>query len=389
MPGGASARSPSPTSSACAPRAPRSSSSTSARRRSGAAATSPARATSARASSSGTSSRPCPTTTPTWCSTAAAASARRSPPTRSRRWATRGPSRWTAAGGRGRRRGCRSSGSREPPRTSRGGGRVIRLRQLSKRFGKVEAVRGLDLEIPSGQLVGLLGPNGAGKSTTVKMLTGMLPPSAGTAEIFGLDVVREPVDVKKIVGYVPESGAVFETLTGWEYLHLVAALYRLPEDETSARIRRFAEFFELSDRTLRREQLGAYSKGMRQRVVITAALLHNPRAIFFDEPLNGLDANAALAFKTLITSLAREGKTIIYCSHLLDVVERVCERIVIIHEGRLIADGSLAQLQEETAEVSLERIFNRLTATEHLLARTEEFARVLPRRGPRSTSGSA
>src|SRR3989449_1657393 len=279
MPGGASARSPSPTSSACAPRAPRSSSSTYARRRSGAAATSPARATSARASSSGTSSRPCPT--PTWCSTAAAASARRSPPMRSRRWATRGGSRWTAAGGRGRRRGCRSSGSREPPRASRGGDRVIRLRQLSKRFGKVEAVRGLDLEIPSGQLVGLLGPNGAGKSTTVKMLTGMLPPSAGTAEVFGLDVVRDPVAVKRLVGYVPESGAVFEALTGWEYLMLVAALYHLPEDEAEARVGRFGEFFELTQDTLRGKALGAYSKGMRQKVVITAALLHHPQVVFF------------------------------------------------------------------------------------------------------------
>ena len=260
-----------------------------------------------------------------------------------------------------------------------GPGGVIRLRQLSKRFGEVEAVRSLDLEIPTGQLVGLLGPNGAGKSTTVKMLTGMLPPSAGTAEVFGLDVVRDPVAVKRLVGYVPESGAVFETLTGWEYLQLVASLYGLPDGEAAARILRFAEFFELAEATLRRELLAGYSKGMRQRVVITAALLHNPKAIFFDEPLNGLDANAALGFKTLITSLAREGKTIVYCSHLLDVVERVCERIVIVHQGRLIADGTLAQLQEETGEASLERVFNRLTATENLLERAEEFARVLAR----------
>ena len=263
-----------------------------------------------------------------------------------------------------------------------GGGvtdRVIRLRGLTKRFGDKPAVRGIDLEIPTGQLVGLLGPNGAGKSTTVKMLTGMLLPSAGTAEIFGIDVVRDPVAVKRIVGYVPESGAVFETLTGWEYLELVAALYRLPEPEAAARILRFAEFFDLDERTLRGEQLAAYSKGMRQKVVITAALLHNPKAIFFDEPLNGLDANATLGFKTLIASLAREGKTIVYCSHLLDVVERVCDRIVIIHQGSVVADGSLGELQARTGETSLERIFNGLTAGENLLARAEEFARVLAR----------
>ncbi len=276
------------------------------------------------------------------------------------------------AGARGRRPACRSSASRSA-------GRVIRLHQLAKRYGEVDAVRGLDLEIPTGQLVGLLGPNGAGKSTTVKMLTGMLPPSGGRAEVFGIDVASDPVAVKRMVGYVPESGAVFETLTGWEYLQLVAALHGLAEEEARSRILRFAEFFELTEQNLRRELLAAYSKGMRQKVVITAALLHGPRAIFFDEPLNGLDANAALGFKTLITSLAREGKTIIYCSHLLDVVERVCERIVIIHQGRLIADGSLAHLQGETGETSLERIFNRLTATENLLERAEEFARVLAR----------
>ncbi len=256
---------------------------------------------------------------------------------------------------------------------------MIRLRGLAKRYGEVDAVRGLDLEVPTGQLLALLGPNGAGKSTTVKMLTGMLAPTAGTAEVFGFDVVRDPVEVKKIVGYVPESGAVFETLTGWEYLHLVAALYHLADGEIEARIRRFAELFELAERTLRREQLAAYSKGTRQRVVIAAALLHNPRAIFFDEPLNGLDANATLVFKALIASLAREGKTIIYCSHLLDVVERICDRIVIMHQGHLVADGSLAELQERTGEASLERVFNRLTASEHLVTRAEEFARALSR----------
>src|SRR4029077_17961018 len=239
---------------------------------------------------------------------------------------------------------------------------MIRLRGLSKRYGETEAVRALDLDIPTGQLLGLLGPNGAGKSTTVKMLTGILLPSAGTAEVFGVDVVRDPVAVKRIVGYVPESGAVFETLTGAEYLELVAALHRLPVETSVARIRRLADFFELAERTLRGEQLAAYSKGTRQKVVIAAALLHNPQAIFFDEPLNGLDANATLAFKTLLTTLAREGKTIVYCSHLLDVVERVCERVVIMDHGQVIADGSLAELRARTGETSLERAFNQLTA---------------------------
>jgi ABC-2 type transport system ATP-binding protein len=254
---------------------------------------------------------------------------------------------------------------------------MIRLRKLSKTFGQQQAVRGIDLEIPTGQLVGLLGPNGAGKSTTIKMLTGMLAPTGGTAEIEGFDVVQQPLEVKRVVGYVPESGALFEALTATEYLKFVASLYHIPDAEADQRIARFAKFFDLAGTDLTDKPLSAFSKGMRQKVVITSALLHNPKVVFFDEPLNGLDANAALSFKTLITSLARDGKTIVYCSHILDVVERVCERVVIIHEGRLVADGTVAALREQAGEATLEGVFNKLTATENLLARAEEFARVL------------
>jgi ABC-2 type transport system ATP-binding protein len=254
---------------------------------------------------------------------------------------------------------------------------VISIRQLTKRFGSQEAVRAINLEIPAGQLVGLLGPNGAGKSTTIKMLTGMLLPTSGTAQVQGFDVVSQPLEVKRIVGYVPESGAVFEALTGGEYLELVAALYHIPDEEARVRIERFGQFFELDEETLRGKHLAAYSKGMRQKVVITSALLHNPQVIFFDEPLNGLDANAALSVKTLITTLAREGKTVVFCSHILDVVERICQRIVILHEGRILADGTLAELQQRCGEQSLEHIFNQLTGTRNLLARAEEFARAL------------
>ena len=253
---------------------------------------------------------------------------------------------------------------------------MIRLRDLAKSYGNQPAVRGISLEIPNGQLVGLLGPNGAGKTTTIRMMTGMLAPTSGTAEIEGADVVKDPLAVKRAVGYVPESGAVFEALTGQEYLRFVASLYAIPEAEVDARIGRFAQFFELDPPTLRKP-LSSYSKGMRQKVVITSALLHHPRVVLFDEPLNGLDANAALSFKTLITTLAREGKTIIYCSHILDVVERVCDRVVIIHQGRIVADGTARELEAQTGETSLERVFNRLTGTENLLARAEEFARAL------------
>lgn len=253
---------------------------------------------------------------------------------------------------------------------------MIRIDNLTKRYGELEAVRGISLEIQPGQLVGLLGPNGAGKSTTIRMLTGMLAPTSGTAQVGGFDVLTQTLEVKRIVGYVPESGAVFESLTASEYLNFVAALYHLPHEHAVERIGQFARFFDIEG-SLYDKPLSAYSKGMRQKVVIASALLHNPRVVFLDEPLNGLDANATLSLKTLIQSLARDGKTIVYCSHLLDVVERMCERVVIIHEGRIVADGTVPELLQRTGEASLERAFNRLTATENLLARAEEFARVL------------
>jgi ABC-2 type transport system ATP-binding protein len=256
---------------------------------------------------------------------------------------------------------------------------MIRLSGLSKRYGKQVALYPLDLEIPKGQLVGFLGPNGAGKSTTLRLLMGMLVPSSGTADLFGHDVVKDPVSVKRIVGYVPESGAVFDTLTGWEYLSMVASLHGIDDDEAAARIIELTGFFDLSYDTLTDKQLGAYSKGMRQKVVITAALVHRPQAIFFDEPLNGLDANAALSFKTLAITLAREGRTILYCSHVLDVVERTCERIVIIHQGRLIADGSVGSILALAGRDTLEQAFNTLTGTQDLLGRAEEMARELAR----------
>jgi ABC-2 type transport system ATP-binding protein len=260
---------------------------------------------------------------------------------------------------------------------------MIVLDNLTKIYGDANslndrgllAVDNVSLTIPSGQLVGYLGPNGAGKSTTVKMLTGTLTPTRGSAEIYGLDIQRDTLEVKRIIGYVPDSGAVYETLTGGEYLQMVGRLYGLDDALIRHRIVNFGDFFELSQDTLNHKLLSAYSKGMRQKVVISAALIHNPRVIFFDEPLNGLDASTQLMFKTLIKNLAAEGKTIFYCSHILDVVERTCDRIVIIDHGQVVADGTLAELQASSGEGSLERIFNKLTAHTNLEERAEEFSK--------------
>lgn len=252
---------------------------------------------------------------------------------------------------------------------------MILLQHLTKRFGAQTAVDALSFEVPAGQILGFLGPNGAGKSTTLKMLTGMLEPTSGTATICGFDLLRQPLEVKRRVGFVPESGAVFESLTGLEYLEMVAALYAIPQEAALARIRQFIAFFDLSFETLTDKLLGAYSKGMRRKVVITAALLHNPPVVFFDEPLDGLDANAAVGFKALIQTLAHEGKTIVYSSHILDVVERVCDRVIIIDKGRMQVDGRPEELLAAHGVDTLERLFTQLTGGTELERRAADFAR--------------
>jgi ABC-2 type transport system ATP-binding protein len=252
---------------------------------------------------------------------------------------------------------------------------MVRLDRLSKWFGQQRAVDEISFEIPPGQIVGFLGPNGAGKTTTLKMLTGMIEPTSGTANICGFDLRSNVLEVKRHVGFVPESGAVFESLSGLEYLEMVAALYGIPRGAARERIRQFTAFFDLSFDTLTDKLLGAYSKGMRRKVVITAALLHNPPVVFFDEPLDGLDANAAVGFKALIQTLAREGKTIVYSSHILDVVERVCHRVLIIDKGKLLCDGKPEELVAAHHAETLEQLFTQLTGGSELERRAEDFAK--------------
>jgi ABC-2 type transport system ATP-binding protein len=252
---------------------------------------------------------------------------------------------------------------------------MISATQLTKIFGAQTAVDKLSFDIPGGQIVGFLGPNGAGKSTTLKMLTGMIEPTGGSATICGHDLRTDLLAVKRNVGFVPESGAVFESLTGLEYLEMVAALYGIPPNAARARIKQFIAFFDLSFETLTDKLLGAYSKGMKRKVVITSALLHNPPVVFFDEPLDGLDANAAVGFKALIQTLAKEGKTIVYSSHILDVVERVCHRVIIIDKGKLLLDGKPDELVAQHQSGTLEKLFTSLTGGEELERRAEDFAK--------------
>jgi ABC-2 type transport system ATP-binding protein len=238
---------------------------------------------------------------------------------------------------------------------------MIDAENLWREYGTRVALHGLTLRVDAGEILGFLGPNGAGKSTTVKILTGMIKPDRGRAVVAGFDVATHPVEVKQRVGYVPESAALYESLTAREYLDLIASLHHLPIETTRPRIEELLTRFGLSDAMDQR--LSEFSKGMKQKVLIVSALLHRPEVVFLDEPLTGLDASAALVVKELIRGLAAQGRTIFFCSHVLEVVERICTRIVIINQGRIIADGSAAAIATATGKVTLEDAFVALTGT--------------------------
>jgi len=238
---------------------------------------------------------------------------------------------------------------------------MIETDNLSRGYGGRLALHGLTLTVAAGEILGFLGPNGAGKSTTVKILTGMIKPDGGRATVAGFDVAARPLEVKKRIGYVPESAALYESLTAREYLELVASLYHLPPANAAPRIEEMLDRFDLSHAIDQR--LSEFSKGMKQKVLIASALMHRPVVLFLDEPLTGLDANAALVVKELIRGLAAQGRTIFFCSHVLEVVERVCTRIVIIDHGRAIADGTPQAIAAAAGTATLEQAFVSLTGT--------------------------
>ena len=250
---------------------------------------------------------------------------------------------------------------------------MIELQNLKRNFGNRTAVDGVSFSVPDGQICGYLGPNGAGKTTTVKMLTGMIPPTSGTARISGYDVLENPLEVKNRIGYVPESGALYQSLTPLEYLQFTGRLYHMDEKELVDRIHDLAAFFKLDEHL--RETMQSFSKGMKQKVVILSAILHNPEVILLDEPLNGLDASSAMLLKKLLRHLAEQGRTIFYCSHILEVVENLCDRVIIINQGRTVADGSVRDLKAMTRQASLEDVFSRLTSEEDTAALAQALSR--------------
>ena len=240
---------------------------------------------------------------------------------------------------------------------------VIHTEKLSKYYGKANSIKAVDelnLDVHQGETFGLLGPNGAGKTTTVRLLNCIIKPTSGTATVNGYDILKEEMKVKRVTGLLAESPGLYEKLSAKEFLEFMGALYDVPNDILSDRIGDLLKLFGLHDR--RDDLLEGYSRGMKQKVLIAAALIHDPSILFFDEPTSNLDPAAALMVKDLIKSLASSaGKTIFICSHILPVVEELCDRIGIISQGKLVALGSVEEILAQTKRKTLEEAFIAIT----------------------------
>lgn len=248
---------------------------------------------------------------------------------------------------------------------------IITIRNLKKQYGDKEVLKGINLDIYPGQIIGYIGPNGAGKSTTVKILTGIIQDYSGEVMVFGKALRDNVLEVKSKIGYIPELAELYDLLTPREYLTFVGKLYKLSDEIIEERSRKMLDSFGLLDNLDQR--MDSFSKGMRQKVLITSGLLHNPAIVIMDEPLSGLDANAVILIKELLQAMKQEGKTIFYCSHMMDVVEKVSDRIILINNGAIIADGTIEELKQGGTD-SLEQIFARLTSSGNQVQKADNLA---------------
>ena len=250
---------------------------------------------------------------------------------------------------------------------------VITTRNLSKTF-TVPVLQNINLDIKAAEIIGYIGPNGAGKSTTIKILTGIISDFDGEATVLGFDIRKEALEVKKRIGYIPENASLYETLTPLEYLHFIGQLYKMEHSKVDKKVKDLLNIFDLTSYIDSR--MTTFSKGMRQKVLLIAGMIHNPSILFLDEPLSGLDANAVILVKEILTQLKRSGKTIFYSSHLMDIVEKISDRIMIINKGQLIANGTFEELNSQ-AKGSLEKIFTDLTGSKEHERTAGEFINIL------------
>ncbi len=247
---------------------------------------------------------------------------------------------------------------------------MIELTNLSKRYGRFTAVDGINLTIPRGELHGLLGPNGAGKTTTMRMIAGILQPTAGTVRISGIDLQDDPMGAKSRLGFIPDRPYVYDKLTGAEFLRFVAGLYGQDGPAIERRSEELLELFELLP--WKDELTESYSHGMRQKLIISSALLHKPEVIVVDEPMVGLDPKSARLLKDLLREFANRGGTVLMSTHTLEIAEAMCDRIAIVHSGRVVAAGTMDELRSQTSagDATLEELFLKLTGglSEHELS---------------------
>ena len=252
---------------------------------------------------------------------------------------------------------------------------AVELRNVTKRYNELIAVNNLNLTISTGEIFGLLGPNGSGKSTTLKMLVGLVQPDAGEVNVLGLDVVKQPVEVKQLVGYVPESANIYEFLTGIEYLDFIADIYCVPPEEKRLRITEYLKALQLEGRE--GDMINSYSDGMKKKISLISAFVHKPKLLLLDEPLNALDPRSARIVKDFLHSLKAQGVTTIMSTHVLEIAEAICDRIGIMYQGNILALGNMDELRRNASlpNSGLEDIFLKLTGTEDLRAVVEELTR--------------
>nr|WP_224037073.1 ABC transporter ATP-binding protein [Clostridium gelidum] len=236
---------------------------------------------------------------------------------------------------------------------------IISIKDLTMSYGSKNVLNGINLEIPRGQIIGYIGTNGAGKSTTIKIMLGIIEGYEGKVEILGQDISNGSIEYKKKIGYVPELADIYDNLTAYEYISFLGEIYELDQTKLIDRAKRLMGLFGIEG--VIDSRISSYSKGMKQKLLIICSLIHNPDILFFDEPLSGLDANSVMVFKEVMHALAKSGKTIFYSSHIMDVVEKVSDRILLLNEGQIVADGSFEELKNNQREGSLEEIFNELT----------------------------
>jgi ABC-2 type transport system ATP-binding protein len=252
---------------------------------------------------------------------------------------------------------------------------MLEIKGLTKYYRNIPVVNDVSFTVQPGEVTGYLGPNGSGKSTTVKMITSLLEPTTGKVLLDGRDIRDDLTAFKRRLGYVPEEAILYSYLTGLEYLELIGRLRSLPEPVVNRKANELLELFSLHP--YRHAPISAYSKGMKQRALIAAALLHNPDVLILDEPLSGIDVTSALLFKHLLSELARQGKMILYISHVLEVVEKVCARVIILYRGHVMADDSVEHLRDLMDLPSLEEIFSQLIEQRDLEAVARDIVTVM------------